>query len=166
MPMPTRRAVDTMRARCLRVISFAAALFVCTSSEAAPFWRTPWTFEAPPHASLLPEGTTRGLEGIAFADDGDILLGTQGFYGDQDAFISRIAPDGTLRWNGVVHAYDPPAAVVPLADGGAYATFNTPYLGGGSAARLDANGNTLWARVDNFAFAPFAQALFASGFDD
>lgn len=144
--MPMRRAAGAVRARCLQLIPFAAALLACTSSEAVPFWRTPWTIDAPPHASLLAPGTTPGLEGIAFAGDGDVLLGTQGFYGYQDAFITRIAPDGTLRWNGVVHAWNPPAAVVPLPDGGAYATFNTPAIWGGFAARLDANGSTLWAR--------------------
>ena len=129
-----------------RAMPFAVAMAVSTCVDATPLWRTPWMLEAPPHEALLAQGTTRGLDGIAFADDGDLLLGTQGFYGYQDGFVTRVAPDGTLRWNGVVHAWDPPAAIVPLADGGAYATFATPFLWGGFAARLDANGDTLWAR--------------------
>jgi outer membrane protein assembly factor BamB len=129
-----------------RALPFAAGMVVSTCIDAASLWRTPWLLEAPPREALLAQGTTRGLDGIAFTDDGDLLLGTQGFYGYQDGFVTRVAPDGTLRWNGVVHAWDPPAAIVPLADGGAYATFATPFLWGGFAARLDANGNTLWAR--------------------
>ncbi len=129
-----------------RALPFAVALIASTCVEAASIWRTPWMLEAPPRAALLAQGTTRGLDGIAFADDGDLLLGTQGFYGYQDGFVTRVAPDGTLRWNGVVHAWDPPAAIVPLPDGGAYATFATPFVWGGFASRLDANGNTLWAR--------------------
>jgi hypothetical protein len=137
---------SALGARWLQSIALAAVSLASASPGAAPLWRTPWMLDAPPRASLQAQGTTRGLDGIAFAADGDILLGTQGFYGYQDAFISRISTDGTLRWNGVVHAWDPPAAIVPLPDGGAYATFATPFLWGGFAARLDANGNTLWAR--------------------
>jgi outer membrane protein assembly factor BamB len=139
--MPLRRA----RATCATML-FAAAAAASASAGAATLWRTPWMLEAPQQIVGTNYDPPPNLHGVAFADDGDLMIASNGLYGYADEFVSRFGADGALRWSGVVHAYDDPAAVVALPDGGAYATFSTSGIWGGFVARLDANGTVLWAR--------------------
>lgn len=122
------------------------ALTASASSVAETLWRTPWMVDAPQQILLTSYDPPPNLHGVAFADDGDLLIGSNGLYGYADEFVSRFGADGTLRWSGVVHAYDDPAEIVALPDGGAYATFSTSGIWGGYIARFDASGTVLWAR--------------------
>lgn len=134
-----------MRAhRACAILWMAAAS--STPALADALWRTPWLVDAPQQIFLTAYDAAPNLHGVAFAEDGDLLIGSNGLYGYEDQFVTRFGTDGTLRWSGVVHAYDDPAAVVALPDGGAYATFSTAGVWGGFIARLDANGTVLWAR--------------------
>ena len=134
-----------VRAMCAMTL-LAMAAVATTPTAATTLWRTPWLVEAPPQLMGVPFNGSPNLHGIAFADDGDLLVGHDSLYGYADEFVTRFGTDGTLRWSGVVHAYETPAAIVPLPDGGAFATFSTDGIWGGFAARLDANGSVLWAR--------------------
>jgi hypothetical protein len=113
-----------------------------TQAGASTLWRTDWLTNEPP-SLFQPTAPNPARRGIAFADNGDVLLGSSGSLGYADEFITRFGSDGTLRWNGVVHSSYLPATVVPAADGGAFATFEASL---GYAARFDAEGHTVWAR--------------------
>jgi hypothetical protein len=118
-------------------------MLAAVQSRASTLWRTPWVANEPPTFHLPPYPGPDSY-GVAFADNGDVLLGSYDYLGSSDVFVTRFGIDGTLRWNGVAHGPSPALAIVPAADGGAFATFST--TGRGYAARFDADGHTLWAR--------------------
>jgi outer membrane protein assembly factor BamB len=137
--------ISPMRVHRACAISWMAAAS-STPALAGTSWQTPWIVDAPQQILLTSYDPPPNLHGVAFAGDGDLLIGSNGLYGYADEFVTRFGADGTLRWSGVVHAYDDPAEIVALSDGGAYATFSTSGIWGGYVARLDANGSVLWAR--------------------
>lgn len=134
----TRIRRATLVAACTLCAAFAV------SAPASTLWTRGWTTPMPPtfttRLSNPPE-----LRGVAFAEGGDILIGSLSRSG-YDEQVTRFGADGTLRWSANVASYADAAELVPTADGGAYATFLEPGSADGYAARIDNAGRLVWAR--------------------
>jgi len=115
-------------------------------------WRSDWLESSPPTFArvygygVTPDGT------IAFAANGDILLGSNS-YTWSDYQIIRISTEGSLRWStnvgGTLWAREEaPNAMIATADGGALVAFGKSYLYGTPEylVRIDATGTVAWAR--------------------
>lgn len=95
------------------------------------------------------------VAGATESTNGDVV----GHLGDSDAWVLRIAEDGTMLWQRCLggSAYDGVASIVATADGGVVMAgmSNSPDgdVGGVLGAldiwlvRLDASGNTLWSHT-------------------
>jgi hypothetical protein len=148
-----------------RVAASAAAIawlaLAGSSSSATTLWRTDWVDAAPLAWISGLNGDSPNDAGVAFLDDGDVVIAANGSYTLDDSFVMRFGADGALRWSGVAAAYEYPSQIVPLADGGAYATFGL-YGMFGFAARFDTSGTTLWQRsVPAHALVPVDDARVA-----
>jgi len=127
--------------------------FAASAHAGDASWQSDWRFEAQPtlaHGVPLFEG-----KASAFAANGDIVIAGSS-YSYADFQITRLGPDGTLRWSTNVSTggffRDPtPRAMIATADGGALVALGVTYDVGllvdePQVVRIGPLGELLWAR--------------------
>ncbi|MET0232027.1 MAG: PQQ-binding-like beta-propeller repeat protein [Rhodanobacteraceae bacterium] len=127
--------------------------FAASAHAGDASWQSDWRFEAPP--TLAHGVPSFDSTAAAFAANGDIVL-AGGSYSYADFQITRVGPDGALRWStnvgaGRILREVSARAIIATADGGAFVALGVAYDVGllviePQIVRIGPLGELLWVR--------------------